>query len=160
MVRGGSPSFLGHSQSQNQSLDESYWFKLAGDVNIAPLFFGAVFGNDLAGRVMQGAIALCVFSNLIAIAFIASRGKQKILPSMFLINSMCSQAGYCQNGRYAMVVVLGNRSHLANSSAEKPYGCFRSSLPLFRGSHTSYCILCLNLTLLVCDSHCNGLLHG
>lgn len=39
------------------------------------VFFQTVFGNEIAERVMAGAIALSIFGNLIVQTFTASRGK-------------------------------------------------------------------------------------
>lgn len=44
-------------------------------LGMATVFFGAVFGGDLAPRVMSGIIAASIFGNVIVMTFTASRGK-------------------------------------------------------------------------------------
>lgn len=44
-------------------------------LDMATVFFGAVFGPDVAPRVMAGIIATSIFGNLVVMTFTASRGK-------------------------------------------------------------------------------------
>ena len=46
--------------------------------NMATVFFGLVFGNETATRVMDGMIALSIFGNLLVMTFTAPRVKQEI----------------------------------------------------------------------------------
>ena len=43
-------------------------------LDMATVFFGAVFGGDLAKRVMSGIIAFSIFGNILVMTFTASRG--------------------------------------------------------------------------------------
>lgn len=52
--------------SVDQRLDEH--------LDMATVFFGEVFGNDIAPRVMSGIIALSIFGNIVVMTFTASRG--------------------------------------------------------------------------------------
>lgn len=45
-------------------------------LDMATVFFGAVFGGDLAPRVMSGIIAFSIFGNIVVMTFTASRGIQ------------------------------------------------------------------------------------
>lgn len=42
---------------------------------MATVFFGAVFGPDLAPRVMAAIIAVSIFGNIVVMTFTASRGE-------------------------------------------------------------------------------------
>lgn len=42
---------------------------------MATVFFGAVFGGDVAKRVMSGIIAATIFGNVVVMTFTASRGR-------------------------------------------------------------------------------------
>ena len=44
-------------------------------LDMATVFFGAVFGGQLAQRVMSGIIAFSIFGNIVVMTFTASRGK-------------------------------------------------------------------------------------
>ena len=44
-------------------------------LDMATVFFGAVFGPQLAPRVMSGIIAFSIFGNVTAMTFTASRGR-------------------------------------------------------------------------------------
>jgi len=46
--------------------------------NMAVVFFGCVFGNEVAKRVMSGVIAFSIFGNILVGTFTASRVKQEI----------------------------------------------------------------------------------
>ena len=45
------------------------------NLDMATVFFGAVFGGHLAQRVMSGIIAFSIFGNIVVMTFTASRGK-------------------------------------------------------------------------------------
>ena len=51
-------------------------------LDMATVFFGAVFGGQLAQRVMSGIIAFSVFGNVTVMTFTASRGKKS--PAQYL----------------------------------------------------------------------------
>ncbi|KAL8856831.1 MAG: hypothetical protein Q9178_006548 [Gyalolechia marmorata] len=48
------------------------------DLDMATLFFGEVFGNEIAPRVMAGIIAFSIFGNIVVMTFTAARVKQEI----------------------------------------------------------------------------------
>ena len=58
------------------------------DVNMATLYFGELFGNVLAKRVMAGLIAFSIFGNIVVITFTAARVKQEIAKE-----GICGDAG-------------------------------------------------------------------
>ena len=55
--------------------------RLNENLDMATVFFGQVFGNDLAPRVMSGIIAFCIFGNIVVMTFTASRGTCFLSPS-------------------------------------------------------------------------------
>jgi len=48
------------------------------NLDMATLFFGEVFGNEAAPRVMSGILALSIFGNVVVMTFTASRGKGEV----------------------------------------------------------------------------------
>ena len=48
--------------------------RLNDNLDMATLFFGEIFGNDIAPRVMSGIIAFSIFGNIVVMTFTASRG--------------------------------------------------------------------------------------
>lgn len=52
--------------------------RLGKNLDMATLFFGEVFGNDTAPRVISGIIACSIFGNIVVMTFTASRVKQEI----------------------------------------------------------------------------------
>ncbi|KAL8997827.1 MAG: hypothetical protein Q9169_002999 [Polycauliona sp. 2 TL-2023] len=51
---------------------------LSTDLDMANIFFGDVFGDEIAPRVMSGIIAFSIFGNILVMTFTASRVKQEI----------------------------------------------------------------------------------
>ncbi|KAL8670232.1 MAG: hypothetical protein Q9168_005221 [Polycauliona sp. 1 TL-2023] len=51
---------------------------LSSDLDIANIFFGRVFGDDIAPRVLSAIIAFSIFGNILVMTFTASRVKQEI----------------------------------------------------------------------------------
>jgi hypothetical protein len=70
------------------------------DVDIASIFFQRVFGNETARRVMQGAIALSIFGNIIVMTFTASRVKQEIAKEGILPKSLFFATGRVTPGAW------------------------------------------------------------
>ena len=54
--------------------------RLNENLDMATVFFGQVFGNDLAPRVMSGIVAFCLFGNIVVMTFTASRGTRSLGP--------------------------------------------------------------------------------
>ncbi|KAH8900565.1 hypothetical protein GQ53DRAFT_862956 [Thozetella sp. PMI_491] len=79
--------------------------EIAEQRNMAVVFFGEVFGDELAKRVMAGAIAISIFGNILVMTFTASRVKQEIakegiLPfSLFFATSHTTPLAWCLTRR-------------------------------------------------------------
>jgi hypothetical protein len=64
------------------------------NLDMATVFFGAVFGPGVAPRVMSGIIAASIFGNVVVMTFTASRGRQPnpLRPRMRILILCASQA--------------------------------------------------------------------
>ena len=52
-------------------------------LDMATVFFGSIFGQQVAPRVMSGIIAFSIFGNVLVMTFTASRGMQQYHQSSF-----------------------------------------------------------------------------
>ncbi|KAE9371024.1 amino acid transporter [Stipitochalara longipes BDJ] len=67
---------------------------IAQSTDMAELFFGEVFGDDKAKRVMDGVIAFSIFGGMVVMTFTAARVKQEIAKEGILPCSLHIASGY------------------------------------------------------------------
>lgn len=83
------------------------------NLDMATVFFGAVFGPGVAPRIMSAIIATSIFGNVVVMTFTASRGQYRHPQRLWTRTLMAytSQARNCERRHFTVLSVLLPQHH-------------------------------------------------